>query len=50
VAFSYASEYNEISFAYLHFVEWAESGGTLYTDWYTNTAAGYRDPAYIYTP
>ncbi len=50
VAFSYASEYNEISSAYLHFVEWAESGGTLYTDWYTNTAAGYRDPTYIYTP
>jgi len=50
VAFNYASEYNEISVAYLHFIEWAESGGTLYTDWYSNSDAGYRNNAYIYTP
>jgi len=46
--FKYASEYNDINTAYLHFSEWAESGGTTYTDWYSNTGAGYRNTANIY--
>jgi len=49
VSFSYPKETSQITWAYLHFVEWAESGGTLYTDWYSNTGAGYRDALYIYT-
>ncbi|NQV17405.1 MAG: LruC domain-containing protein [Armatimonadetes bacterium] len=49
ISFSYPKETSQITWAYLHFVEWAESGGTLYTDWYSNTGAGYRDPDYIYT-
>ena len=50
VSFSYPKETSQITWAYLHFVEWAESGGTLYTDWYSNTGAGYRDALYIYAP
>ncbi len=47
-SFEYPEEKVEISAAYLHFVEWAESGGTLYPDWYSNTAPGYRNDAYIF--
>ncbi len=46
--FEYATEYTPINEAYLHFVEWAESGGVLMTDWYSNTAAGYRNNNFIY--
>ena len=49
-SFSYPSEYNDINAAFLHFTAWAESGGALYTDWYSNTAAGYRNNTYIYAP
>ena len=48
--FAWPIEKNEITTAYLHFAEWAESGGTLYNDWYTNTGAGYRDESKIYAP
>ena len=48
-AFEYPFEKKEITAAYLHFKEWAESGGTLFTDWYTSTAPGYRNSMYIYT-
>ena len=41
--FRYPIEGNAINTAYLHFGEWASSGGTVFTDWYKNTAAGYRD-------
>lgn len=41
--FRYPLEGNPITSAYLHFAEWASSGGTIYTDWYKNTAPGYRD-------
>lgn len=40
--FTYPLEQVKITDAYLHFADWASSGGTLYPDWYTNTAAGYR--------
>ncbi len=46
--FDYVVEYIPINEAYLHFVEWAESGGILRTDWYSNTGAGYRDNNNIY--
>ncbi len=49
-AFEYPFEKKEITAAYLHFREWAESGGASYTDWYSSTAAGYRNAIYIYTP
>jgi LruC domain-containing protein len=41
--FRYPIEGNNISAAYLHFGEWASSGGTTFTDWYKNTSPGYRD-------
>ena len=47
--FSYPIEKAEITKAYLHFIDWVLNNGTLYTDWYTNTAAGYRDNNYIYS-
>jgi len=34
---------------YLHFFDWAGSGGASYKDWYSNTAAGYQNTQYIYT-
>jgi len=49
-AFDYPIEYSIITYTYLHFAEWAESSGALYTDWYSNTAAGYRDDSRIYHP
>lgn len=44
--FDYPSEKTEILKAYLKFREWAESGGTLYQDWYSNIK--YRDENGIY--
>lgn len=46
--FRYPMEGNAINTAYLHFGEWASSGGTLFTDWYKNTSPGYRDPLKIH--
>lgn len=46
--FSYPFETKNITETYLHFAEWAKSGGTSYPDWYTNTAAGYRNTSNIY--
>lgn len=40
--FDYPPEEVDISKVYLHFIEWAQSGGTIYRDWYSNLAAGYR--------
>ncbi|MCX6283378.1 MAG: LruC domain-containing protein [Bacteroidetes bacterium] len=47
--FSYPIEKAPVNTAYLHFVQWAQSNGTSYTDWYNNTASGYRDNSKIYT-
>ncbi len=41
-SFDYPEEGTDIGEVYLHFIEWAQSGGTVYKDWYSNTAAGYR--------
>ncbi|HEY0056863.1 MAG TPA: LruC domain-containing protein [Pedobacter sp.] len=41
--FYYPIEGNGINLAYLHFAEWASSGGTKFADWYKNTGPGYRD-------
>lgn len=47
--FSYPIEGTDITLAYLNFTAWAQSGGTSFTDWYSNTATGYRNTALIYT-
>ncbi len=47
--FEWPIEKQEITGAYLHFAEWAESGGTSYDDWYEDDA-GYRDDSKIYSP
>jgi LruC domain-containing protein len=47
--FNYPVEGKDITLTYLHFADWAQSGGSLYTDWYSNVAAGYRNASFIYT-
>ncbi|RYY33710.1 MAG: LruC domain-containing protein, partial [Sphingobacteriaceae bacterium] len=47
-AILYPIEEANINKAYLHFAEWALSGGTSYADWYSNTASGYRDNKFLY--
>lgn len=47
--FTYPVEGIKISDAYLHFLEWAKSGGTVYTDWFSNSAADYRNSSNLYT-
>ena len=49
VSFDYPVEQVEILNAYNHFREWAESGGSVYTDWYEDNT-GYRVSENIYTP
>lgn len=46
--FVYPAERIKITDAYLHFAEWAKSGGALYPDWYSNTNAGYRNNTNLY--
>jgi len=45
--FDYPIEKVDIIQVYLHFAEWATSGGTLYKDWYKNYS-GYRNASLIY--
>lgn len=45
--FDYPIEKREISTAFLHFIEWAESGGTVFQDWYKDKP-GYRNTSKIY--
>ena len=49
VLFEYPQEKKEITTAYLKFADWAESGGTLFTDWYEDLS-GYRNDSKIYSP
>jgi LruC domain-containing protein len=44
----YPTEGVDVTKAYLHFGDWAVSGGALYTDWYSNAATGYRDINFIF--
>jgi len=46
--FEYPIENSDVSKAYLHFGEWAESSGTVYQDWWLNTSSGYRNQSLIY--
>jgi len=47
--FEYPYEKAEITSAYLNFGNWAESGGTLFTDWWKDIS-GYRNENNIYQP
>jgi len=47
--FSYVYERQAVNTGYLKFNQWAESSGTLFPDWYSNTASGYRDVSKIYS-
>ncbi|GAB2691393.1 hypothetical protein GCM10027037_13330 [Mucilaginibacter koreensis] len=47
--FSYPIEGEAINAAYLHFSDWASSGGTNYPDWYSNTSPGFVDLTKIFT-
>ena len=47
--FSYPLETIDITKAFMHFADWAKSGGTTFADWYNNTSASYRNPAMIWT-
>ena len=46
-SFDYTIESNQITQGHLHFSEWAESGGTVYPDWFQNKS-GYRSASHIY--
>lgn len=46
--FNYPVEGADISKAYLHFAGWAASSGNQYTDWFANTASGYRNSNNLY--
>ena len=46
--FEYPIEKTDITAVYLKFTEWAESGGTLFQDWYRDEP-GYRNNSLIYT-
>ncbi len=46
--FNYPFEYQAVDVAYLHFNEWALSGGVNFNDWYKNLS-GYRDDTKIFT-
>ncbi len=48
-AIYYPLEKVNVTQAYLHFAEWAASGGTLFTDWYSNLGTGYRNTSLLYT-
>ncbi|MGX5689363.1 LruC domain-containing protein [Arcticibacter tournemirensis] len=47
-SFNYPIEGVDISRAYPNFVKWAGSGGVSYTDWFSNTAQGYRDNSLLF--
>jgi LruC domain-containing protein len=45
--FEYPVEKAQVLSAYLHFAEWAQSGGSSYPDWYVSKP-GYRNTSLIY--
>jgi len=46
--FKYPIEQTGITFGYLKFQIWAESNGSQFADWYSNTSDGYRDLSKLY--
>ena len=49
-SWDYPIELNQITWAYLKFAAWAESGGTVHTDWYDVSVPGNIEPLNIYSP
>ncbi len=47
-SFAYPVEKAVVNEAYLHFIEWAQSSGVLYPDWFDNKE-GYRESSKIYS-
>jgi LruC domain-containing protein len=47
-SFNHPIESVSIDKAFLHFFDWAKSGGASYKDWYKNTGAGYQNTSNIY--
>ncbi len=47
-SFKHPVEQQDVTGAYLNFAPWAQSGGTNFTDWYSNTSPGYRNDAHIF--
>lgn len=47
-SFDYTIESSQINAGHLKFIDWAESGGGLYNDWFLNKS-GYRNPQFIYS-
>lgn len=47
--FQYPVEKGDISLAYPFLRKWAESGGALFKDWYSNPHASYRNAGLIYS-
>lgn len=47
--FDYPVEKAAVNSAYNYFAQWAQSGGSQYPDWYSDSP-GYRNNANIYTP
>ncbi len=48
-SFIHPIESAAINTAYLRFFDWAQSGGTSYRDWYSNTGSGYRNNSNLFT-
>ena len=48
IPFEYPAEGNRIELTYLKVNDWVTSHGTSFTDWYSNTASGYRNTSLIY--
>lgn len=46
--FDYPTERTPINQAYLKFMDWAQSGGTLFPDWYLNESPAFRNNTLIY--
>lgn len=46
--FDYPKELTPVIDAYPNFAMWAQSSGSSYTDWYSNTTSGYRNTSNIY--
>ncbi|MHB8207841.1 LruC domain-containing protein [Mucilaginibacter sp.] len=46
--FNYPIEGSDITTVYLHFADWAQSNGKLYTDWYSNPEPGYTNQKLLF--
>lgn len=47
--FTYPTEGSNIKNAYPHYMDWINSKGALYKDWYSNKSSGYRNTSLLYT-